>query len=242
MQVIHNPAGERLDTDYHEGLGNQVKNDHLVILGHGVTGNKDRPMLVTIAEHLAAHGWPCLRLSFSGNGDSEGAFTDSNISKEITDLTAVIDQLGSGKKIIYLGHSMGAAVGTLTTARDERLNVMISLAGMVHTRAFVQREFGHITPDHGVMWEEPEFPLSSAYVDDLNQIDSTLDAVAELRLPWLLLHGLEDDVVPPQDSRDLLAKLRKPCQLVEVPGADHSFEGHYPLICNEITAWLNKHA
>lgn len=198
-------------------------------------------MLIAIAESLSANGWPCLRLSFSGNGNSEGQFTDSNITKEITDLTAVIDQLGVGKKIIYIGHSMGGAVGTLTAARDDRINVLISLAGMVHTQAFVEREFGEVVPDQGDMWEDDNFPFSTSYADDLRHIDNTLDAVKELRLPWLLIHGLEDDVVPPSDSQELHARLRGPSRHVEIPAADHSFENHHPLVCQEIGDWLENH-
>lgn len=239
MLPIHNPQGERLDTSYHAGH----REDCLVIIGHGVTGNKDRPMLIAIAESLSAQGWPCLRLSFAGNGESEGNFTESNITKGVIDLTAVLDQFGSGKsqKIAYIGHSMGGAVGALTAARDDRLKVMVSLAGMVHTAAFVQREFGDVIPDEGNMWDDPECPLSSTYVNDLNQIDNTLDAVRELRLPWLLLHGLKDDVVLPSDSNEFHQRLRGPSQLVEIPGAEHSFEGHFPEVCQAIQHWFEKH-
>ena len=83
---ILNSQGERLDVDFHQGthLG------AMVVLGHGVTGNKDRPLLVAIAEGLSKKGWSCIRFSFSGNGDSEGKFEDSNITKEVDDLISAI--------------------------------------------------------------------------------------------------------------------------------------------------------
>ena len=34
---------------------------------------------------------------------------------------------GSGFRIIYAGHSMGGAVGTLTAASDDRIKFLISL-------------------------------------------------------------------------------------------------------------------
>ncbi|BDS07504.1 hypothetical protein NT6N_25440 [Oceaniferula spumae] len=237
MQPIRNSAGEQLDASFHDA----EKSDCLVILGHGVTGNKDRPMLVELADALAESGYPCLRFSFSGNGESEGKFTDSNITKEVGDLTAVIDQLGTGKRIAYIGHSMGGAVGALTVARDERIKVLVSLAGMVRTADFTDREFGDVTPDDGLMWDEPDCPLSQSFVDDLHQIDNTLAAVAEVRVPWLLLHGLADDVVLPDDSRDLNKVLRGPSKLVEIEGAGHSFEGHYSVLATEVSEWLENH-
>ena len=241
MLSIHNSQGELLDISFHLGKGDTPHDHSLVIIGHGVTGNKDEAMLMEIAEFLSERGWPCLRLSFSGNGNSEGCFTDSKISKEITDMTAIIDQLGTGKKIAYIGHSMGGAVGTLTAARDDRIKVLVSLAGMVYTRAFVDREFSDVTPGAGNMLNDPNFPLSISYVNDLYQINDTLSAVAELRLPWLLLHGTDDDVVLPSDSQELHARLRGPSSLIEIPHADHSFEGHHPLVCREIWDWFEKH-
>jgi pimeloyl-ACP methyl ester carboxylesterase len=84
-------------------------------------------------------------------------------------------------------------------------------------------------------------PGSLWYVNDLNQINNTLDAVSELRLPWLLLHGLKDDIVPPSDSRDMHQQLRRPSELIELPDAEHSFEDHFPEVCQAIQDWLEKY-
>ena len=126
---IRNEHGERLDYTYHEGKDNKI-----VVIGHGVTGNKDRPALIALAEGLADAGISALRFSFSGNGESEGAFTDSTITKGVADLGTIIDAL-SGYKVCYVGHSMGGAVGVLRAAADERIEVLVSLAGMVHTKS-----------------------------------------------------------------------------------------------------------
>ncbi len=237
MIPIRNTAGERLDVSFH----NAEKSDCLVILGHGLTGNKDRSLLVELADALAENGWPCLRITYSGNGESEGAFTESNITKEVADLSAIIDQVGSGKRIAYIGHSMGGAVGALFAARDERVKIMVSLAGMVYTADFVKREFGDIIPDEGLMWDEPGCTLSKAYVEDLEEIGDTLAAAKEIRIPWLLIHGSADDIIPPRDSEDLFKVLRRPSALLEIEGAGHSFENHYSKLTVSISDWLEKY-
>ena len=160
---IRNRSGESIDYTFHPG----TRADALVILGHGVTGNKDRPQLVALAAGLAALGWPCLRISFSGNGGSEGRFEDCCISKEIGDLQAVLDVVPNDVNVAYAGHSIGAAVGVLTAARDLRVRAVVSLAGVTRTEAFVEREFSAVTPDAGCMWEDENFPLSRTFVDDL---------------------------------------------------------------------------
>ncbi len=218
--VIRNSHGETLDYNLQEG----TRDDTLIILGHGVTGNKDRPVIVNTTDDLVAAGYSCLRFSFAGNGNSEGKFEDCTISKEIEDLTAVIDQIqDTTKKIVYIGHSMGGAVGTLFAARDERLSALISLAGMVDTVAFYDEEFGNETPGSGLMWDEEQCPLSQAFKDDLYQIVNTKTAAAAVRCPWLLLHGTADDVVLPKDSETAFNHAKCDKKHITFEGLSHSF-------------------
>ena len=235
---IHNQQGERLDISFHGG----TKPGTLVVLGHGVTGNKDRPLIVAVAEGLAAKGWPCLRLSFSGNGESEGEYAESTITKEIDDLKAILGTVPQEKRAAYIGHSMGAAVGVLTAATGLSIHALVSLAGMVHTEDFLKREFGDVEPGNGCMWDEEGCPLSVEFAEDMKRIGNTLDAAAEVMQPWLLIHGTEDDVVPPKDSNDAFAAARCRKELLEIPGAGHVFgEDSYPQIVEAIDKFLSEH-
>ena len=232
---IRNEQGERLDYAFHEGEG-----DSIVVIGHGVTGNKDRPALVALAEGLAEAGISALRFSFSGNGDSEGTFTDSRITKEVADLGSVIDAL-DGYNVCYVGHSMGGAVGVLRTSTDTRIRLLVSLAGMVHTQAFAEREFGDATPGAGFMWDDPDCPLSQAYVDDMASIESVAKNGRQIAVPWLLVHGTEDDIVPPEDSHDILHYANEDAELLELPGVDHVFSGDATAVMVEkVVAWVDQ--
>jgi len=216
---IKNASGENLDYTFHAG---NKSSQHIVVLGHGVTGNKDRPFLVELADNLSNAGIPTIRFSFSGNGNSDGEFTQSTISKEIGDLASVLDVLDN-HTICYVGHSMGGAVGVLSASQDNRIKLLVSLAGMVETKAFAQREFGDVTPDKGFMWDEPTCPLSQAYMDDLTQIDTVVDCASKISVPWLLVHGTEDDVVPIEDSQKIYAQANEPKELFTIEDANHVF-------------------
>jgi pimeloyl-ACP methyl ester carboxylesterase len=229
-----NPAGERIDFTFHPA----TRRDTLVILGHGLTGNKDRPLLVALAEGLSAKGWPCMRISYSGNGSSGGRFEDATITKEVGDLKAILGGVPDYVRVAYAGHSMGSAVGVLTAAKELHISALISLAGMARTAAFVEREFGELTPGRDCMWDEPEHPLSEAFVEDMKSIGDILSAAATVTQPWLLIHGTADDLVPIKDGRDAYAAaiLRK--KFVEIDGAGHLLEEVYPQVIAEIDAWL----
>ena len=216
---IKNASGENLDYTFHAG---NKSSQHIVVLGHGVTGNKDRPFLVELADNLSNAGIPTIRFSFSGNGNSDGEFTQSTISKEIGDLASVLDVLNN-HTVCYIGHSMGGAVGVLSASQDNRIKLLVSLAGMVETMAVAQREFGDVTPDKGFMWDEPTCPLSQAYMDDLTQINTVVDCASKISVPWLLVHGTEDDVVPIEDSQKIYAQANEPKELLTIEDANHVF-------------------
>ena len=234
--TICNMKGENIDYTFHEG---EKGAKHIVVLGHGVTGNKDRPFVVALAEALSNDGIPTLRMSFSGNGDSEGRFEDSTISKEVEDLGRVIDAL-DGWNILYVGHSMGGAVGVLRASNDIRIVGLVSLAGMVHTAAFAQREFADVTPDEGFMWDEPKCPLSQTYIDDTAAIGTVVTRALSIQVPWLLVHGTEDEVVPLQDSLDIFERANEPKQLVQIEGADHVFSEYTPDMVKVVHEWVRE--
>lgn len=235
LEDVRNSQGERLDVAFHPGA--EGRRD-VCVLGHGVTGNKDRPLLVALAERLEEEGIAALRVSFAGNGDSEGRFEDATVSKEVDDLGAVLDAL-AGWRVAYVGHSMGAAVGVRRAATDRRIHVLVSLAGMVRTEHFAQRKFGTLTPGRDVMWDKPECPLSQTFVDDMTKIASVLPQAAAIEIPWLLVHGTDDTVVPLRDSQDVVKLGKKNVRLVEIPGADHVFTGDAtPQMVDAVAPWL----
>lgn len=222
MEKLHNHLGEALEFDYQP----QPESPWLFLLAHGVTGNMDRPLIAETQTALQMAGLSTLRFSFAGNGNSEGRFTESCVSKELREVRAILDQLPSATKVGYLGHSMGAAVGVLAASQDDRIKALISLAGMVDCKAFAQTEFGEVTPDDGLMWDEPDCPLSRLFMEDLCEtVGNVLPATRKIRVPWLLVHGTEDDVVLPRDTESVSAALGEKVKVVTIPEGDHLFNG-----------------
>ncbi len=237
IDTITNRNGEVLDFSFHEGAEGSR---NLLLIGHGVTGNKDRPLILALAHALSDEGMPVLRFSFSGNGASGGNFRDSTISKEVGDLQSVLSAAETfGYRIFYAGHSMGGAVGVMTAAIDSRIKFLISLAGMVSTKDFYEREFGQEKTESGCMWEDPSYPLSEKFKADMHAIGSTNSSANAVSVPWLMVHGTADDVVPVEDSREIFSYANEPKQLVEIPDADHLFSGDsLGLMVETVLGWI----
>jgi alpha/beta superfamily hydrolase len=256
---IHNADGERLDVTYHPpsprgGGASAPRSDRggaashavssvprqIVVLAHGVTSNKDRPWLIAIAESLAAEGIASLRMSFAGNGESEGRYEDAMPSKEAGDLGSVIDVLiESGvTRVAYAGHSMGGAVGVLRASRDGRIDALVSLAGMVHVAAFMQRHCGHLTLGRDLMFDKPGCPWTQTMKDDAERIGSLLPQASRIAVPWLLVHGDADELVPLQDALDAREAAGGRPDLITLPGVDHRFTGALPAMVDAVVPWL----
>ncbi len=232
LTEIRNEHGERIAFTYTPGSTNDV-----VVLGHGVTSDKERPWSEALSNALAVQGIATLRIAFSGNGESEGSFADSTITKEVADLGSVIDAL-EGKRVSYVGHSMGGSVGALRAAIDDRIHCLVSLAAIAHTREFVERVFGHLN-EGDAMLDKPHCPYSFALRDDLVQLDTIVSRARNIHVPWLLVHGTADDIVPFTHSRDVLAVAGWNASLVVLDDVDHSFtEGGLPQMLGAVVPWL----
>ena len=243
--IIENSCGENLDYTFSPGEPALLCRGWIVILGHGVTGDKDRPLITDTARALNEAGFDTLRFSFAGNGESGGDFRDASITKEVADLDAVITAVCSSyPNICYIGHSMGAAVGVIQAAQDKHIDALVSLAGMVNTKAFAETEFGEETPETGCMWEDPECPLSTVYMADLCEtIQSVAPQAEQISIPWLLLHGSEDDVVRSKDTEQVAQIKANSVNVVYIEGADHSFNDpeHKAQLTTVVTTWLSEH-
>jgi pimeloyl-ACP methyl ester carboxylesterase len=257
---LKNRRGERLEFAFHEpatssaGSAGGTASRAVLLLAHGVTSNMDRPYLVELGDALARAGIPALRFSFSGNGGSQGRFEEATLTKEVDDAASVVDALQSAgfARIAFAGHSMGGAVGLLLAARDPRVRALVSLAGMFHVALFFERHFGRLKFGEPMLGKAG-CPWNKALADDAEQIGS-LDAAARIvRVPWLLVHGSSDEMVPLADANDAHeaflagcaqlpvnegARLLKHCKLVELAGADHRFTGAIPRMVAAVVPWL----
>lgn len=230
---LRNAHGERLDAEFRPGA---PASRALVVVAHGVTSDRDRPYLVELARGLEREGVASLCLSFAGNGASEGRFEDATPSKEAEDLASVLDAL-EGWNVAYAGHSMGGAVGVLCAARDARLRALVSLAGMLHVERFFAAHFGRLAFGEPMLGK-PRCPWNRALAEDARRLGSLTAQAAAVRVPWLLVHGTADELVPHGDSLDARAATGERAQVELLEGVDHRFDGAVDAVVARVVPWL----
>ena len=233
---LRNRHGERLDHVFTPGHANARE---VVVVAHGVTSQHDRPYLVALCDSLAAAGIPSLRFSFAGNGSSEGAFADATIGKEVEDLGAVLDACGV-RRVAFVGHSMGAATGVLRAAEDARIRALVSLAGMVDVRRFCQRHFAGLVPGRDTMFGRAGCVLTPAFLDEARRLDTVLPAARRVLVPWLLVHGDRDELVPLADAEAAHRAAGGHAELHVLPGADHRFDACIDRMVAVVVPWLSR--
>jgi pimeloyl-ACP methyl ester carboxylesterase len=261
--------GMLMDLTYND----EIKNAPLVIFAHGFKGFKDWGTHNLVAQYFAGRGFRFLKFNFSHNGTTAAnpvdfadliAFSDNTFSIELEDLKDVIDFACGGSGIaaapgIYLiGHSMGGGISIITTASDERVKRLVTMASISNFYNLWNRAAEDQWRLQGIMYTTnkrtgQEMPLKISLLDDLVRNPLKLDIIsqaAQVKQPWLIVHGDKDTSVPLKQAEEL--KTAQPmAQFSVIAGADHVFgalhpytdtilPGHLQEFCDQAIAFFLK--
>lgn len=183
-----------------------------VVFCHGNAGNLENH--VGFVTFLPRNGFRVLLFDYRGYGDSTGGGPSRNSTYQ--DVLAAIDYASSrwGKPWL-MGHSLGASLAICAAAeRKESLLGVIPMAAFTSYRGAARAVLGGNPVTYTLFW-----PFGFFVKKSLDPIDS----VAQITpLPLLLIHGEEDELIPPRMSQELFEKAGNPKQLFLVPGMSHN--------------------
>ena len=211
----------------------------IVYLG-GFRSDMEGSKALHLQSFCQAQQLPYVRFDYYGHGASSGRFEEGSLSLWLQDTLAVIDALTEGPQIL-VGSSMGAWLMVLAALRrSERIQALVGIGAAPD---FTQ-EFSRLSPEHQADlknkgfcllasgYEEP-YVITQAMIEDSQQY-YVLGAAIPIDCPVRLLHGLNDVVVPWQQSLKLSTQLRS--EQVEVllfKHGDHSLSTAAPLAALE---------
>ncbi len=196
-----------------------------IIICHGFAMNRNE--LLDLARSLRDRGHAVLLFDFRAHGDSEGERSTIGL-READDIGAAIGFLKGRDELVGLpigvaGISMGGAAALLAAARHG------DIAAVAADSSFATL---HDVAANGLklIYGIPRTPLTSLVVRfgelfsrSRIRYNRPIDAVAEIApRPVLIVHAVEDRLIPVADAEELYAAAGEPKELWLVPGIDHA--------------------
>ena len=202
----------------------------LIIFCHGYKGFKDWGAWNLMAESFASSGVAFLKFNFSHNGGTVDqpidfpdldAFAENNYSKELDDLESVIDWVYNAYKnhtsldidsIVLMGHSRGGGIVTIKAAEDNRVQKLITLAGVSDFKSrFPKGDALKSWQKEGVYFVEngrtkQKMPHNYQFYLDFIANENRLSiekAATNISIPHLIIHGDADAAVPFSEAKQL---------------------------------------
>ena len=219
------------------------------MFAHCFTCSKNLRAAGNIARALNDAGIAVLRFDFTGLGQSEGEFADTNFSSNVADLLAAVDYLAQEHEApsLLIGHSLGGTA-VLQAASQVESAVAVATIGSPSEPAHVSRMFagseetlrehGEATVDLGGR----PFLMKQQFLDDLDKQDlrSTIGA---LRKALLIMHAPLDNVVEVDNASALFVAAKHPKSFVSLDNADHllSQETDSRYAGHVLAAWASRY-
>ncbi len=185
-------------------------------------------------------GWAAMTFTFRGCGHSEGDFA---LGGWLSDLRAAVEHLvaeAHPSGVWLVGTGAGGSLAIVVAADDPRVKGVAALAAhadfddwSAQPRRFLDhaREIGAV--------RTPGFPANTEqWARDLRTVHPITAATRFAPRPLLLVHGDDDESVPPTDAR-LLAEAHGAAELRLIGGAGHRLR-HDPRVVAILLGWLDR--
>ena len=219
------------------------------LFAHCFTCSKNLKAAGNIARALNDAGIAVLRFDFTGLGQSEGEFADTNFSSNVDDILAAVDFLRREHRApaILVGHSLGGTA-VLQAAAAVESAVAVATIGSPSEPAHVAKLFSGSAAalrDHGeaeVCLGGRPFLMKRQFLDDLEKQDLA-SSVGSLRKAVLIMHAPLDDVVDIDNASKLFAASKHPKSFVSLDSADHllSRQADSKYVGNVLASWASRY-
>jgi len=212
--------------------GAEEKNLPVVVVPHGGPEARDDPGFDWLAQFLASRGFAVLQPQFRGSTGFGQAHADAGrhqwglrMQDDVTDgIRALIDKgIADPKRVCIVGWSYGGYAALAgATFTPELYACAVSIAGVTDLPEMVGFEVRNRgrESDSVAYWRHH----IGASTDPQVIAKSPARFARSVRAPILLIHGVDDTVVPISQSQHMARALQtaqRSYELIELPGEDH---------------------
>lgn len=219
------------------------------IFAHCFTCNKNLTAVRNIGRSLTQSGIAVLRFDFTGLGDSEGEFEDTNFTSNVADLEAAAHYLEEHHQAptMLIGHSLGGAAVIHVADRLPSVKAVVTI-GAPHDPAHVNHLFAEneaTINKEGVaevsIGGRP-FKVKRQFLEDISE-HSQENKIKNLKRALLLFHSPQDLTVPIENAAKIYLEAMHPKSFITLDGADHlmSNKADSLYVGQMIASWVNRY-
>jgi uncharacterized OsmC-like protein/alpha/beta superfamily hydrolase len=219
-----------------------------VLFAHCFTCNKDIAAASHIARSLVKKGFAVLRFDFTGLGNSDGDFSNSNFSSNLDDLRAAAEFLRENylAPSLLIGHSLGGAA-VLSVANDiPEVKAVVTIAAPAtaeHVIHNFEANVDEINSDGyaNVTLANRKFTIKKQFIDDLaehSKLGFSLQGKA-----LLVMHSPMDTLVSISEAEKIYGSAKHPKSFISLDKADHllSDKSDSEYVASVISGWADKY-
>jgi putative redox protein len=204
---------------------NEIKG--YALFAHCFTCNKNLTAVKNIGRALNACGIAVLRFDFTGLGESEGDFENTNFSSNVDDLISAAKFLEENYSAptILIGHSLGGAAVIFAAHQIPSIKAVATIgapSSPQHVSHLFKAGIDEINEkgEATLLIGGREFSIQKQFLDDINEknMDKT---VRNLKKPILVLHSPQDTTVGIENAAQIYQAAWHPKSFISLDGADH---------------------
>ncbi len=248
-------ATKRITFPGHDGTALAARLDlpdgpHLAtaLFAHCFTCGKDLAAATRIARALVARGYAVLRFDFTGLGNSDGDFSNTNFSSNVQDLIAAANYLRENYSApaLLIGHSLGGAA-VLKAAADIPESQAVVTIGAPADAAHVAKQFScdmALIEQQGqaeVNLAGRQFTIKKQFIEDIQT--QNMGHLASLKKALLMFHSPLDNTVSITEAQKIYQQAKHPKSFISLDQADHllSNKEDAEYVADVIASWANRY-
>ncbi len=197
------------------------------LFAHCFTCSKNLKVVGHITSSLAKMGITTLRFDFTGLGESDGEFANTNFSSNVDDLIAAANYMEGelNAPSLLIGHSLGGAAVIHAASQLSAVKAVATIGAPADPKHVKENFSMHLdeieeTGEATVELAGRPFKIKKQFLDDL-QATAMEDKIKNLEKALLIMHAPTDNTVGIDNAARLYQKAKHPKSFISLHEADH---------------------